>query len=164
MTRLQAPIVEMVSLAIGLPILVTGIVTLVIKPLALVTRKVSRPQNYWHQWLEQRLWLSNLRHLSPKWWLWPLNHQHQLLNDESGHQAREIGHWSSGFDHWNVSTYCITHQTDDLAIIWGEVKSQCVFVKCFTKVLKIKCLTTFDKRFYCQGKIFYKFNHILHAN
>ena len=43
MTRLQAPIVEMVSLAIGLPILVTGIVTLVIKPLALVTRKVSRP-------------------------------------------------------------------------------------------------------------------------
>ena len=42
-TRLQAPIVEMVSLATGLLVLVTGIVTLVIKPLALVTRKVSRP-------------------------------------------------------------------------------------------------------------------------
>lgn len=41
MTRLQAPVAEMVSLTIGLQVLVTRIATLVIEPPTLVARKVS---------------------------------------------------------------------------------------------------------------------------
>ena len=40
----------------------------------------------------------------------------------------------------------------------------CVFVKYFTKFLKVKYFTTFYKRFYDQWKLFYKFDHILHSN
>ena len=39
-----------------------------------------------------------------------------------------------------------------------------VFVKCFTKFLKVEHFTTFYKRFNGQKKIFYKFDHILYTN
>ena len=45
---------------------------------------------------------------------------------------------------------------------WGE--ANVCFCKMFYKFLKEKCFQTFYKEFYNQRKIFYKFDHILHAN
>ena len=83
-----------------------------------------------------------------------------------------IGHRSGSSINWTASIDCLnggfdtggsSHQTGDLATGWGK-RNYCVFVQCFTKILKVKRFTTFYKGFYNQWKIFYKFNHILPAN
>ena len=56
------------------------------------------------------------------------------------------------------------HQIGYLATKWSEGKPLCIFVKYFTKILKVKYFTTFYKGFFGQQKIFYLFDYILHAN
>ena len=60
------------------------------------------------------------------------------------------------------------YQTDLATIFFflggGGVGPLCVFVKCFTKILKVKSFRTFSNGFYNQRKIFYGFDHIFHAN
>ena len=56
------------------------------------------------------------------------------------------------------------HQIGYLATRWSEGKPLCIFVKYFTKILKVKYFITFYKEFYRQQKVFHMFDYSLHAN
>ena len=46
------------------------------------------------------------------------------------------------------------HQASNQATCWGEGKPRCVFIKYFTKILKVKCLQLFIKDFIVNEKYF----------
>ena len=84
-----------------------------------------------------------------------------LQSGNFSHRNTSTGHQSSGSDSCNcnsndqnASTSFTTPQTGDLATIWDEGKLLYVFVKCFTKFLKVKRFKTSIEDFTVNVKYF----------
>ena len=101
-------------------------------------RKENRDQlagvGFWNKWPTADRWLDRVGRFLG-----------QIRLELSGGSGRRIG-WTA------------------LANRKGEGKPLYVFVKCFIKFLKVNVLQLLIKDFTAYGKIFYKFDHILHIN
>ena len=72
-------------------------------------------------------------------------HRNGLSSDRiasTNHLNNNIGDWTPSIDcrssnssHWTANIDGLAHQTNELAIRWGERKSLYIFLKCFTKFL-----------------------------
>ena len=70
------------------------------------------------------------------------------------HRFANTSRWSGDFCHQIADIGYLAHRTGGLATRWDEVKPLYIFVKCFMKILKIKCFTTFTKDFTFNKKYF----------